>query len=57
MIWGRKKSDTQAYIWFAWYPVELEDGRWAWFHHVRAMPEPFVLHWRDWTYHAIDGDK
>ena len=39
MIWGKthtqKKKDKESKFpegknWFAWHPVRLDDGRWAW---------------------------
>jgi hypothetical protein len=31
MVFGRKHNDrSREYRWFAWYPVHLDDGRWAW---------------------------
>jgi len=41
MIWGKSKTKKLAWRklkasrWFAWYPVHLEDGRWAWLEFVR----------------------
>ena len=23
--------------WFAWYPVRLKDGRWAWLHNIELL--------------------
>ena len=39
MIWGKttKEKLTQYYSvgkWFAWRPVQLEDGRWVWWEYV-----------------------
>jgi len=25
---------TGSYTWFAWYPVRLRNGQWAWLEHV-----------------------
>lgn len=31
MIWGRTHDESPAgRWWYAWHPVRLEDGRWAW---------------------------
>lgn len=31
MIFGKTRQRIKdGFIWFAWYPVPLEDGRWAW---------------------------
>ncbi len=36
MIWGRKQGEIRTYIWFAWYPVYLDDGRWVWWEKVKV---------------------
>lgn len=39
MIFGRKtpppRHTLPGHDWFAWYPVKLDCGRWAWFETVR----------------------
>ncbi len=38
MIFGRAHKDKKvgaAARWFAWYPVQLYDGRWAWLQTLR----------------------
>lgn len=36
MIWGVKHTDRDTgYKWFAWHPVHLTDGRWAWLHQIK----------------------
>ena len=34
MIWGKSPDDRKIlenwHNWFAWRPVRMEDGRWAW---------------------------
>lgn len=42
MIWGKttKEKHEKVYsvhFWFAWYPVQLDDGRWAWWEHVARI--------------------
>ena len=40
---NKKKDEEQAYLrsikdgvkWFAWYPVKLDDGNWAWLEWVK----------------------
>ncbi len=44
MIFGTKTCDkldmTIAHPWFAWYPVQLNDGRTAWLETVkRRLPQ------------------
>ncbi len=34
MIWGKKYSHNTEHIWFAWYPVHLNNGKWAWWEKV-----------------------
>ena len=39
MIWGKTTSEKIAEIysvskWFAWYPIQLKDGRWIWWEYV-----------------------
>lgn len=39
MIWGKllKEKVERVYScgkWFAWYPIRLKDGRWAWWEYV-----------------------
>lgn len=31
----RIKEAAEYAIWFAWYPVKLEDGRWLWLDYAR----------------------
>lgn len=41
--WKQKQDEDQAYLmsikdgikWFAWYPVQLNDGNWAWLEWVK----------------------
>lgn len=39
MVWGKLNSERKDlgewHVWFAWYPVHLEDGQWAWLQRVR----------------------
>jgi hypothetical protein len=31
MIWGRSDAELRKWHrWYAWHPVTLDDGRWAW---------------------------
>lgn len=50
MIWGKKKTETIGDIttriqegespnWYAWRPMKLRDGRWAWFEKVYSYFE------------------
>ena len=35
MIWGTSDADKEKWFsWFAWYPVQLLDGRWAWLQRI-----------------------
>lgn len=38
MIFGRtteeKNKKYDHHLWYAWYPVKLLDGRWAWLQYV-----------------------
>lgn len=55
MIWGmthkererRKKAKDDSY--FTWWPVHLEDGRWAWLEHVHRV------HWSSWSSWGTSG--
>jgi len=50
MIFGKTTEQMEAevqeylrelqkgYIWFAWYPVQLDNGRWIWLEKVRVFP-------------------
>jgi hypothetical protein len=68
MIFGRRKTLPkwqEARAWFAWYPVKLHDGRWAWLATVWADPvrvipaEHTLLNRPKWffRYSALDDDK
>lgn len=60
MIWGRTNAQwiahvTERRLWFAWHPVLLRDGRWAWLEYVWR----FRRSWNNgrevsglWTYDA-----
>lgn len=43
MIFGRTYSNKKSMkihkndIWFAWYPIQLEDGRWVWWQKVKRF--------------------
>jgi len=38
MIWGKRKgSGHQWSRWFAWHPVELIDGRYAWLENIERI--------------------
>lgn len=43
MIWGKtnkqkiEKQKQKDSNWFAWRPVQLDDGRWCWFERVRRV--------------------
>ena len=44
MIWGRtytqyKEQKLAWKIWFAWRPIQFEDGRWCWLQKVRRRRE------------------
>lgn len=71
MIWGRTKAERDSYRkghrWFAWRPVRLEDGRWAWMNTVWREAEECtvacgrgvfgsVRAWR-WTHTAISDER
>jgi len=30
MIWGHRQDPNLWFRWYAWRPVNLVDGRWAW---------------------------
>lgn len=53
MIWGVKGGKYG--VCFAWLPIQLEDGRWAWFEMIgytwfsRGMGGC-------WLYHSLRGD-
>ncbi len=44
-MWGRTNDQTRARLdalykwhhWFAWYPVQLEHGQWAWLQTVERQ--------------------
>jgi len=44
MIWGKTNVERQRLEreknahWFAWFPVELKDGRWAWLEYLEREP-------------------
>lgn len=48
MIWGQKYGEREAALarrrgpheWFAWRPVRLDDGRWAWLRVVFRLSNP-----------------
>ncbi len=37
MIWGKKHSHNEYYLWFAWYPVTLNNGQWVWWEKVMVQ--------------------
>lgn len=37
MVWGTKTK--YWHTWFAWRPVQFEDGRWVWFERVDRIAE------------------
>lgn len=44
MIWGKTTEQKLERIysfhkWFAWYPVELENGQWCWWEYVWQCKE------------------
>ena len=64
MVWGRKDSTRpnlrEWHSWFAWRPVCLEDGRWAWLCRLeRKMDWGFVLgmDWCDSWYRVSISDS
>ncbi len=46
LIWGTSE-DRDWCKWFAWYPVHLEDGRWAW---AGTVERRRLRSWHDWSY-------
>ena len=60
MIWGqtyeevRLKKEKRLLTWFAWYPVTLTDGRWAWLCRVRCVK---VYHYEGSSYSYTEIEK
>jgi len=54
MIWGKTYKEQKIHRqtkWFAWYPVQLKDGRWCWLECVWRFE-----HLNSYTYHIIPAD-
>ena len=48
MIWGKTYQEAKDWHrWWAWCPVRLECGRYAWFTTVERRPSLFVWHYRE----------
>lgn len=62
MIWGKRIYDSCGFgtsRWFAWRPVRLEDGRWAWLCFVerfRVSAYDFRTSFIETTYRLIEGE-
>lgn len=57
MKWGKTNAQVEEgrepNIWFAWHPVHLQDGRWAWLEKVeREYAGPSIMH-SGWLYRNI----
>lgn len=61
MIWGRTKQQAHDRLralnqwqpWFAWHPVQLDDGRWAWLRTVERRGQYLHGGWEvywEWEY-------
>jgi hypothetical protein len=43
MIWGKtfkqqeREQENKDMSWFAWYPIQLTNGRWLWWEYVRRF--------------------
>lgn len=58
MKFGTKHEDKSLkYVWFAWYPVHLEDGRWAWLEPVSVGPDPTEHGAGGWVYRAEEQNE
>lgn len=52
----RKLELCLPHLWFAWHPVKLDDGRWAWlqkvYRHRELQYKPYEVAHRWWNYHT-----
>lgn len=72
MIWGKtdiqreaaKKKFGDEEIKFAYLPVQLKDGRWVWWEHVRCVRDYLIMNtnrylwsWREVVYRICAGEN
>jgi hypothetical protein len=50
--WGRRYAED-TYNWFAWRPVRLKDGSWAWLERVSRHKEWVDYNVYQWVYEEI----
>ena len=61
MKWGKTNKqvdkDREPRVWFAWHPVHLVDGRWAWLEHVEREYAANAGGWKSagWIYKGLIG--
>jgi len=56
MIWGKVRDNrTNWVLWFAWRPVRLIDGRWAWWHLIERRKK-FSLTRAGYVYKLLPYD-
>lgn len=55
MKW-RARDATKWHLWWAWRPVETEDGWWVWLEYVWRQEIPIIGPARIWCY-KLKGPK
>lgn len=53
MMLFRKPLPGQVSVWFAWYPVELQDGTVVWLEHVYREYTLTIGGWTKYTYSSL----
>jgi hypothetical protein len=51
MIWGKTKAELRIpkeSVWFAWYPVQLKNGKYCWLQYIKKITTWSGIFWNDY---------